>query len=126
MALKSPSVRPPTGWIYVQPETGFEMTAGTLEQLVNVVIQHRIGNGLTPTDRPTVRRQIEEYICGLLRGQKALWDFCETRLQKPAPVRRRAALPGSNLLSRAVPAGSLMSVAALKSHASKSCPTCDG
>lgn len=119
MPLKSRSVRPPPGWVYVQPETGFELTANTFEQLVDVVIQHRLGNALGPTDRETVRLDVDEYICGLMRGTKALWDFCETRFALPPPEPRPAAMAGT-WVHAARPSTPLVSHGTGK----PSCPTC--
>jgi hypothetical protein len=63
MIVKDPSVMPPGGWRYVQPETDFEFSASTLRGLVQKVTSHRETNGL-PVGDP--RADIEAFVCAQL------------------------------------------------------------
>lgn len=125
MPLKTRAVRPPTGWVYEQSETSFPMSARTFEQLLDVVIRHRLGNSLSPTDRESVGRDVEEYIRGLMRGTRALWDFFETKISLPPPAPRQAAIVGTFVASSlAIPTAPL-TIHGLKT-AKKTCRTCGG
>lgn len=61
--LKSRSLTPPGGWKYKQPETGAELKAENQDALITLVVDHRTYKGLTPTDRESVRFDIERQIC---------------------------------------------------------------
>jgi len=63
MIVKDPSVSPPGGWRYVQPETDFEFTASTLRVLVQKVTAHREANGIAIGDP---RADIEDFVCAQL------------------------------------------------------------
>jgi hypothetical protein len=63
MIVKDPSVMPPGGWRYIQPETGFEFSASTLRVVVQKVTEHRKANGL-PVGDP--RSEIEDFVCAQL------------------------------------------------------------
>lgn len=99
------------------------MSALTLEELVQVVIQHRKGNNLPGSDHDTVRRDIEEHICGLMRGTKALWQFCETRFSMPPP--ETAALSPSGVWTATPPLPvSVSGRVSVSGKPVKLCPTC--
>lgn len=98
------------------------MSAPTFEELVQVVIQHRKGNNIPGSDHDTVRRDIEEHICGLMRGTKALWQFCETRFPLPPP--ETAALSPSGVWIASPPLVSSGGLVSVSGKPVKLCPTC--
>lgn len=61
--LKFPKQSPVGGWPYRQMDTGFVAEGDSLEAVVKVVIAHRKHLGLTPTDEPTVRAEVERQYC---------------------------------------------------------------
>jgi len=63
MIVTDPSVMPPGGWRYVQPETDFEFSASTLRELVKRVRAHREANGLAVGD-PSA--DIQDFVCAQL------------------------------------------------------------
>lgn len=54
---------PPGGFTYRQAETALTITAENGDALVDQVVAHRVYRNLTPTDRETVRLEIERQIC---------------------------------------------------------------
>ena len=52
---------PPTGYFYVDPDTGYKTDAGTMTSLVRQVKDHRKGNGLPIAD--DLEAIIEDFIC---------------------------------------------------------------
>jgi len=85
MSLKKWHSRPPTGWVYKQPQTGFEFSSTSSGALLQLVRDHRIANNLGRTSDLEVRNDVGDYICGLLRGTRALWDWCETQIAFAPP-----------------------------------------
>lgn len=60
------NVSPPGGWRYWQKETRFTIKADSLNALIEKVRGHRTYKGFTPTDRESVRLDIERQICARL------------------------------------------------------------
>ncbi len=61
--LGNPRQTPPSGFVYVQPETQTRMEHETLGELVDTVIAHRLYKGLRPVDPQIVSIQIQQQIC---------------------------------------------------------------
>lgn len=61
--LKRRTTVPPGGFTYLQTETQAKITGENEDQLIDYVIAHRQYKALTPTDRETVRKEIERQIC---------------------------------------------------------------
>ena len=61
--LNDNRMAPPDGWRFTQPETGARFTGGFKEELLDVIIAHRIHKGLTPTDRVSVGLEVERQLC---------------------------------------------------------------
>ena len=61
--LKRRNTAPPGGFKFYQAETRFAMTAENEDQLIDLVMAHRQYRGLVPTDRESVRLDIERQIC---------------------------------------------------------------
>jgi hypothetical protein len=61
--LKRRTTVPPGGFTYLQTETQAKITGENEDQLIDYVVAHRQYKGLTPTDRETVRKEIERQIC---------------------------------------------------------------
>lgn len=70
--LKFPQASPPGGYTYRQKETGCTITSDNLMGLVLKVRQHRAYKGLSPTDVPTVRIEIERQICTRLNHEHCI------------------------------------------------------
>lgn len=89
MRLLSTTIKPPHGWRYTQPQTGFTMTGVSLADVAARVIDHRRANKLEGSQvTKTVMIEIEEQICQKLRGTRELWSFCETTISMPAPAKQ--------------------------------------
>lgn len=54
---------PPDGWRYLQKETGLWIRAELFDELVVLVVNHRLHKGLEPTDKATVELEIQRQIC---------------------------------------------------------------
>jgi len=132
MTLKTHTVRPPTGWVYVQPETGYSANANTRQNLINDVLSHRVGNNLDRANPAQVWADIQAHICGLLRGKRALWVYCNTKMPFPftqgstAPMQMIGRLPKTQ---EAIPVKvsatpTVQAVEAPEAKPKKSCPTC--
>lgn len=73
--LGNPRQGPPDGFTYTQPETQTRMESiDGLDDLTQIVIQHRRYKGLQPDDFETVRLEIQRQICavmppGVCRGE---------------------------------------------------------
>ena len=89
MSLKSRTKRPPCGWIYDQPETGWSIKKPTSGELLNAIRDHRVENKLDGLSNEEIWKDVEAHICGKLRGQFALWDFCNTKIARPARASTR-------------------------------------
>lgn len=61
--LKNPNLTPPMGWKFYEARTAFTINSDNLNSLVDKVIDHRSHRGLTPTDRVSVRAEVETQIC---------------------------------------------------------------
>jgi hypothetical protein len=61
--LKRRNTAPPGGFTYLQTETQFTMKGENEDQLIDFVIAHRQYRNLAPTDRESVRKEIERQIC---------------------------------------------------------------
>jgi hypothetical protein len=61
--LKDIRTAPPGGWRYTQPQTGLEMKAGSLGELIATVIRHRSYKGIAPMDVDEVSAEIQRQIC---------------------------------------------------------------
>src|SRR5580692_9214021 len=61
--LKSQNTEPPGGWEYVQFETGARLRGENMDDIISKVVSHRAWKGIAPTDRESVRLDIERQIC---------------------------------------------------------------
>lgn len=84
MTLKSRTKTPPCGWTFTEQSTGWKIKTTSSGKLIEAVIAHRKANKLERSSINEVWEDVEDHICGLLRGKFALWDFCNTKLARPA------------------------------------------
>lgn len=61
--INRPHETVPDGWFFIEPVTGYRIEGETLDNLVELVCQHRTWKQITPSDPENVRRIIEAQIC---------------------------------------------------------------
>jgi hypothetical protein len=61
--LKRWRVAPPGNWTYFQKESQLRIKAENGDALVDQVVEHRKYRGFTPTDRETVKLEVQRQIC---------------------------------------------------------------
>lgn len=61
--LKRWNTAPPGNWVYFQRESQLTIKAENGDDLVDQVVAHRSYRGYTPTDRATVKLEIQRQIC---------------------------------------------------------------
>ena len=61
-------------------------------ETVQAIRSHRLANKIDRTELPQIEEDLDGYICDQMRGKWAVFDFCETRLNRPprhAPTTRQ-------------------------------------
>lgn len=67
--LKNPSVVPPTGYVYTQPETGARLNGNGMRETTMLMIRHREANGLPRATFDECDEDLQTQICKTLGPQ---------------------------------------------------------
>lgn len=99
--LKKRNETPPGGWSYLQRETEFTLKGENEQQLIDLVVSHRVYKNLKPQERDLVQLDIERQICTKLGSMECKKEGVEDKWVPRNPERNVITMSGVLAFSKA-------------------------